>query len=305
MLLYVLFSRPSVSAPSGCRSDLKGYPLLERGAAMEMNRQDLEDLGYAKGLLENISLAAKLADAIGKPLAMGLQALPPKVSEKVSLATSAALYRALDFALRTMAGGYRPSADLFHKVAIFATGVGGGAFGLAGLPVELPVSTTIMLRSIADVARSEGEPIHLPEVKLACIQVFALGGRSNQDDSAEFGYFAVRTAMAKAVAEAAQHIAERGLASRGAPALVRFIAQVASRFGVTISEKLVAQAVPVAGAAGAALLNLVFMDHYQDVARGHFIVRRLERAYRPELIRTAYAALQAAERKRPRIDKTD
>ena len=38
-----------------------------------------------------------------------------------------------------------------------ASGAAGGAFGLASLPVELPVSTTIMLRSIADIARAEGE----------------------------------------------------------------------------------------------------------------------------------------------------
>jgi hypothetical protein len=37
----------------------------------------------------------------------------------------------------------------------------GGGFGLAALPVELPISTIIMLRSIGDIARSEGED---PEV---------------------------------------------------------------------------------------------------------------------------------------------
>ena len=37
-----------------------------------------------------------------------------------------------------------------------ASGAIGGAFGLASVAVELPISTTIMLRSIADIARSEG-----------------------------------------------------------------------------------------------------------------------------------------------------
>jgi hypothetical protein len=62
-----------------------------------------------------------------------------------------------------------------------ASGAGGGAFGLPALPVELPVSTMIILRSIADIARSEGELITSPEAKLACIEVFALGGRSGSD----------------------------------------------------------------------------------------------------------------------------
>ena len=46
------------------------------------------------------------------------------------------------------------------------------------LPIELPVSTIIMLRSIADIARSEGEDLSDPESALSCVQVFALGGRS-------------------------------------------------------------------------------------------------------------------------------
>ena len=40
-----------------------------------------------------------------------------------------------------------------------ASGAAGGAFGLATLPLELPVSTVIMLRSIADIAISEGEDL--------------------------------------------------------------------------------------------------------------------------------------------------
>jgi hypothetical protein len=40
------------------------------------------------------------------------------------------------------------------------------------LPIELPVSTVIMLRSIADIARSEGEDLSDPR-RLPCVQVFA------------------------------------------------------------------------------------------------------------------------------------
>jgi hypothetical protein len=94
--------------------------------------------------------------------------------------------------------------------------------------------------------------------------------------------------LAKSVSEAAQYITERGLVEEGAPALVRFITQLAGRFGVTVSEKLAAQAVPVIGAAGGAALNVLFIDHFQDMARGHFIVRRLERIYSPALVRAEY-----------------
>jgi len=207
----------------------------------------------------------------------------------VTRAAQTALATALRVAVATLADrGPRPSSDILHKVFVTATGAAGGAFGLAALPIELPVSTTVMLRSIADIARNEGERIRLPEVRLACLEVFALGGRTRSDDAAEVGYFAVRAALARAVSEAAQYIAERGLVQEGAPVIVRFLTQVASRFGVAVSEKAVAQAVPILGAAGGAVINLLFIDHFQDMARGHFIVRRLERTYGAELVRAAY-----------------
>jgi hypothetical protein len=145
-----------------------------------------------------------------------------------------------------------------------------------------------MLRSIADIARSEGEDIRDVRGQLACLEVFALGGYTNADDAAETGYFAIRSALASSVTEAARYLAQKGLLDKSAPALVRFISAIAARFGVVVSEKVAAMAVPVVGAAGGALVNSVFMKHFQDVARGHFTVRRLERKYGSELVREEY-----------------
>lgn len=259
---------------------------------MTFSPEDLEDLRYAKSLLANPSLAARIANMIGAPLEKGLQLLPAKWSEVVNHSARTALDRALQLAVATLDDRTpRRSSDILHKIAVIGTGAGGGAFGLASLPLELPISTLVMLRSIADVARSEGERVKTPESKLACLEVFALGGRSSSDDAAETGYFAVRAALAPAVSEAARHIAERGLAQEGAPAIVRFITQIASRFGIVVSEKVAAQAIPVIGAAGGAVVNLIFIDHYQDIARGHFTVRKLERKYTPDVVKEAYEGL--------------
>jgi hypothetical protein len=101
----------------------------------------------------------------------------------------------------------------------------------------------------------------------------------------------MRAALAKSVSEAAGYIAQRGLVEEGAPAIVRLIAQLATRFGVNVSEKVAAQAVPVIGAAGGVVVNVLFIDHFQEMARGHFIVRRLERTYDPQLVREEYERL--------------
>ena len=263
---------------------------------MALSTDDLADLRYARNLLENVSLAGRIANAVGTPFEMLFSALPQGASDAISAATSKALRAGLRFAVSTMGDRNHGSAEWMHKSMVVVSGAAGGAFGLPALAIELPVSTVVMLRSIADVARSEGELIRTPEVQLQCLEVFALGGRKDGDDAADTGYFAVRAALAKALAEAAEYIAERGLAQEAAPAVVRFITQVAVRFGIPVSEKVMAQSVPVVGAAGGAVINLLFIDHFQDVARGHFIVRRLERTHGPDAVKAAYLGLASGSR---------
>jgi hypothetical protein len=210
----------------------------------------------------------------------------------VNDATRKSIETALDVALWTMDHSQAESpSNWWHKLAVGTTGAAGGAFGLAALTIELPVSTTIILRSIADIARSQGENLKMPEARLECVQVLALGGTSKSDDGSETGYFAARAAMAKAVSDAVQHLAKNGLSQKGAPAIVRLIAVIASRFSIVVSEKAAAQAVPVLGAFGGAVINTLFIDHFQDMSKGHFIVRRLERAHGPEEVKRIYKEL--------------
>jgi len=260
------------------------------GAAM--SPADVDALRFAKDLLENPGLAAKLTSVIGIPLEKAMAMMPERWSDAVAMATRKSLDTALHVALTTLDDKPRArSWERLHTLAVAATGAGGGALGLAGLPLELPVSTTIMLRSIADIARSEGEVLAAPDAKIACLEVFALGGRTTVDDATESSYFVVRAALARSVSQAAQYVAQKGLIEEGAPALLRLIAQIASRFGANVSQKVAAQAVPIIGAAGGSLVNVLFMDHFQDMARGHFTVRRLERIYSPELVRREYERL--------------
>ncbi len=226
------------------------------------------------------------------PIEKALQRLPEKWAEVVNVATRKSLETALQAALLTLDDKPQP------KPASLCTGSrsrqparGVVRFGLAGLPFELPLSTTIMLRSIADIARSEGERLRTRTANWPALRCLRSAGRSKSDDASESAYFLMRGALAKSVTEAAGYITERGLVEEGAPALVRFVTQLAARFGVSVSEKVAAQAVPVIGAAGGMAINLMFIAHFQDMARGHFIVRRLERTYGAQLVRTQYERL--------------
>ncbi len=259
---------------------------------MEWTSEDLEQLRRARQLLESKGLAVRLTEAVGVPVEQGLRMLPRGWRRVLQSAVNRTLQTALRAAVLSLGEATpKPSREGLHKLAVAATGAGGGAFGLAGLVVELPVSTMIMLRSIADIARSEGEDLSLLENRLECLKVFALGGPGSSDDAAETGYFAVRSALAGTVRDAAQFISRQGLTEKGAPVLVRLIAAISSRFGVVVSEKAAAMAVPALGAAGGALVNTLFISHFQDVARGHFTIRRLERRYGREAVERAYRGL--------------
>lgn len=254
-----------------------------------MEQNDIARLSEAVELLESPSWTARITNLIGMPIEWGMAKLSKRVNQAISNATTRAIRKALEVAVATMKQEHHgPQKKWWHRGAVTLSGGVGGFFSLPGLAIELPVSTIIMLRSIADIARSEGESIGSIEAQLACIEVFALGGTKKSDDTTETAYYAVRVALARALSEVAEFIAEKGLVEEGAPVIVRFIAKIAARFEGMVSEKVASEIVPVIGAAGGATINLLFINHFQSMARGHFIVRNLERKYGEEIVRKEY-----------------
>jgi hypothetical protein len=255
---------------------------------------DFEKLRTSVDLLDNRSFATKLTSALGGVIERGVELLPSPVHDGLTKIVAGSLSTALSGALLTMDRDKEgDSWDWFHKAIVTATGAAGGAAGLAGAAVELPISTAIMLRSIADIARSHGEDLRSNEVRLSCLQVFALGSPSPADDGAETGYWFVRAALSEAVKDAMRYASSQGAASASAPWFVVAIHKVAERFGFAVSQKLAAQAVPVLGGIMGAVVNYAFIDHFQDTGRGHFTVRSLERQYGHESVRTCFERIRA------------
>jgi hypothetical protein len=268
--------------------------------------QDWRDLQRAVDLLESPTLTAKMANLIGSPLEFAVKRLPDSVSRRIHGAVEAALFKSAQAALWTMDNTPgKAESTRWHKLAAATSGAVGGAFGFTTLFIELPVSTTIMMRSVADVARSEGFDLREMSTRHACLEVFALGGNSGKDDASETGYYITRGFTAEVMRHLSAELAGRAVG--GSPVMIgltpkeagkwlaKLVEKVAARFGVVVTEKFAAQAVPIVGAVAGATLNTMFTDYYQDVARGHFIVRRLERTYEYETVRAAYSML-AAER---------
>mgnify|MGYP000846237244 FL=1 len=261
--------------------------------------QDWADLQRAVTLLEAPTITARMANLVGTPLEFAVSRLPDAVSRRIHGAVQAALYKAVQGALMSMDNTPGKAASTrWHKVAAATSGAVGGAFGFTALLIELPLSTTIMMRAVADVARSEGFDLAELSTRQACLEVFALGGNAKSDDASETGYYLARGFTADVVRHLSAELAGRvvmgrnltlGVAPKEAGKLLAKLAEkVAARFGVVITEKFAAQAVPIVGAATGAALNTMFTDYYQDVARGHFIVRRLELKYGEDVVQACY-----------------
>lgn len=253
--------------------------------------KDKDALRQAKLLLDHPGVAIQVANLLGAPIEYVIaKQLPKQATALIDKAAKAAVTAAFNAAVLTLRKenlGAPPRRWLHGGLAIGAGAVG-GFFGWPGLALELPFTTTMILRSIADIARSEGESPHEVATRLACIEVLAFGGSAKSDDAAESGYFATRAALAQQISAVSQHIARHGLAGGGAPAVVRLINAITSRFSIPVTEKVLAEAVPVIGAVTGAGLNAIFITHFQKVAQGHFIVRRLERTYGAAAVKRAY-----------------
>lgn len=258
-----------------------------------INQKDLQDLTQAKKLLEDVGFAIKVANYLGRPIEFGLKKLD---SDLINRASKLALEKSLDIALSTIDKDIKSPSNTKHKFLATLSGAMGGFFGMNALVIELPVSTTIMLRSIADIAKSQGHNLNLAETKLACLEVFSLGSsKTTDDDGSESGYYAIRSTLAyemklaiKAVEGMSKKAIKQAIIKGEMPILVKLIESIASRFGVTVSQKVVAEAIPIIGAVGGGGINYLFMSHFQQMATGHFIIKRLEKRYGSQNIEIAY-----------------
>ena len=174
--------------------------------------------------LERESLVARLSELTGEPVSQMFRMMPQQVSRRIQGAVQRALWQALQVALYKMDSGFPEPGATGFKVMSGITGGVSGFFGAATLAVELPVTTTLMLRSIAGIARKEGEDLQHTGARLACLEVFALGPRRDSGGvPTEASYYAIRAVLSKTVSEAARLFAERGIARRSSPMIVELI----------------------------------------------------------------------------------
>jgi uncharacterized protein (DUF697 family) len=202
-------------------------------------------------------LVMQVVGAVGGSAESLIDRLPGAVRERLDGATRRALEFAVDAAGRSRA--HVPDTKGWLNTAITtAMGAAGGMGGLPTALAELPVTTTIMLRAIQNVAVAHGFDPDDERTRLDCVQVFAAASPLDEDDAADLVFLSTRVAFTSAGA--------RGL-----------IARVAPRLAGVLGQKLAAQAVPILGAAAGAATNYAFTSYYQEMAQVYFGLRRLAR----------------------------
>lgn len=179
----------------------------------------------------------------------------------------------------------QPRANRLHRLATAVSGAASGFAGLPGVVFDIPFTTMTILRSIAEVARNSGEDLAAEDTRRACLEVLAFGGPGGTDDDTEIGYWATRLGV--------NHLTINLL-----------VKSAAGRFGMVVSDKILAQTVPVAGAITGGLLNYAFTEYYQNMARVHFCLRALERRTgQTAALQQCFVAMVRAARDRRRVGR--
>lgn len=98
-----------------------------------------------------------------------------------------------------------------------------------------------------------------PSFPFECLFVFSLGSKNPNDDHLDSGYYASRIALNATIAKGTEFLATNSakvvlenLEKGTAPAIVAFIGRIAGYFEVVVTEKMIAEAIPVVGSAGGA-----------------------------------------------------
>jgi EcsC protein family len=200
-------------------------------------------------------LGVQLLTLVGGKAEKLLERLPDPVRVKLEEVTE----KALQLAMRGAQSSRRAvpdQADWVNTAMSTAMGAAGGFGGLPSALVELPATTTVLLRIIQGVAAEHGFDPAAENVQFDCIRVFAAAGPLASDDGADLGFLTLRVTLTGG-------------------AMQRLIATVAPRLATVLGQKLAAQTIPVLGAVAGATTNFLYTGYYREIAHVHFGLRKL------------------------------
>lgn len=201
------------------------------------------------------NVGIQVLNLIGARAETLLSQLPEGVRGKLGESTEQALRAAMQ-AAHLSRDVMTETPGWWSRALTTAMGAAGGLGGLPTALAELPITTTVLLRAIQDVAVEHGFDPAEPGVQYDCIQIFAAAGPLDHDDGSDLAFLTTRVAVTGKAVHA-------------------LVARVAPRLATVLGQKLAAQTVPILGAAAGAATNYAYTSYYQQMAHVHFGLRRL------------------------------
>lgn len=274
-----------------------------------ITKEELEFISNAKNFFESEDIIMKITNKLAVPIEWAQNKLSDDMKKNLHKVIHKSLTGAMKVALKTMdneqiknswSDSLTNSAKnkFFHNTAIGLSGAIGGFFGEVAVLAELPISTTIMMRSIASTAREMGMDQKDPSFPFECLYIFSLGSKKPNDDNMDTGYYASRIALNAAIAKSTEFVANssakmvlESLEKGTAPAVISFIGRIAGYFEVVVTEKMIFEAIPIVGSFGGATINILFNNYYAEAAKYHFGLKALERKYGLEAVQSQYELL--------------
>lgn len=202
-------------------------------------------------------LGLQVLNLVGGQAENLLDRLPEPVRSRLDGATERALRIAFDAATASRTR-VPDQGQWLDRAMTTAMGAAGGFGGLPSALAELPVTTTLLLRTIQGVAAEHGFDPRDEDVAFECLSVFAAAGPLEHDDGANMAFLTARVTLSGATVH--------GLISKVAP-----------RLATAMGQKLAAQTVPIIGAAAGAATNYAYTSYYQEMAQVHFGLKTLSR----------------------------
>ncbi len=259
---------------------------------------DIRFVREAAAYLESPPPLLRLTESLSQKAGGLLRGIPLSVRMMSRRALLSVGEQAMAGVPRARASGTEPGPRA-HVAASLLSGGAGGPFGWSGLLLELPLSTAILLRSIADIAAATGADLRDRNVRRECLAVFGYGAAEEGAEPAPSPYVTLRMGLTALLNEGGRELAGGRLPrvwqelASGAPALTSAAEKLGARYNLESAGRILAKFIPYAGALAAAWVNAAFAAHFNRVARYHFGLRRLEQEHGSDEVRRVYDAAMA------------
>lgn len=162
-----------------------------------MTQDDYNDLAAAKYLLEYAFLVNRLKAVYNMSLEWDMAALPEHVRNVFPDVSSLCVEKALSHVCRALSGSDCLAYSVLERS--MTTNMN-GCSGRTIPRFDVLNATMHVLLSSIEIAEFYGESIQSPETRLVCMQVFALGGGSYNDQRPDNAYLSLRVSLSDRIA---------------------------------------------------------------------------------------------------------